>query len=193
MQPLYTGENTTSIHWWKHDLYTLVKIRPLYTGENTTNIHWWKHDLYTLVKIRPLYTGENTTYIHWWKHDLYTLVKTQPQYTGEITTSIHWCKYDLYTLVKIRPLYTGENTTYIHGCKFLHLVKARENARSNEKGPILIFFSFFFFIRRFSLNVRKRALWHLRPTKTQISLRIRAVRSESSLSAWKKPLHPWMY
>ena len=36
-------------------------------------------------------------------------------------------------------------------------------------------------------NVRKRTFtsWHMRPTKTQISLRIRAVWSESSLSAWR--------
>ena len=31
----------------------------------------------------------------------------------------------------------------------------------------------------------KRAFWHVRRTKTQISLRICAVRSESSLSAWR--------
>ena len=31
----------------------------------------------------------------------------------------------------------------------------------------------------------KRAFWHVRRTKTQISLRIRTVRSESSLSAWR--------
>ena len=34
-------------------------------------------------------------------------------------------------------------------------------------------------------NVRKRTFWYVRPTKTQISLRIRAVWSESSLSAWR--------
>ena len=32
--------------------------------------------------------------------------------------------------------------------------------------------------------VRKRTFWHVHPTKIQISLRIRAFRSESSLSAW---------
>ena len=36
-----------------------------------------------------------------------------------------------------------------------------------------------------SLYVRKRTFWYVRPTKTQISLRIRAVWSESSLSAWR--------
>ena len=36
-----------------------------------------------------------------------------------------------------------------------------------------------------SRNVRKRTFWHVRPTKTQISLRIRAVWLESSLSAWR--------
>ena len=36
------------------------------------------------------------------------------------------------------------------------------------------------FMRR---KVRKRTFWNVRPTKTQISLRIRAVWSESSLSA----------
>ena len=36
-----------------------------------------------------------------------------------------------------------------------------------------------------SCNVRKRAFWHIRPTKTPISLRIRAVWSKSSLSAWR--------
>ena len=34
-------------------------------------------------------------------------------------------------------------------------------------------------------NVRKRTFWHVRPTKTLIRLRIRAVWLESSLSAWK--------
>ena len=34
-------------------------------------------------------------------------------------------------------------------------------------------------------NVRKRTFWHVRETKTQISLRIRAVWSESLLSAWR--------
>ena len=34
-------------------------------------------------------------------------------------------------------------------------------------------------------NVRERTFGHVRPTKTQISLRIRAVWSESSLSTWK--------
>ena len=34
-------------------------------------------------------------------------------------------------------------------------------------------------------NVRKRVFWHVRPTKTQISLRIGTVWSESSLSAWR--------
>ena len=34
-------------------------------------------------------------------------------------------------------------------------------------------------------NVQKCTFWHVRPTKTQISLRIRAVCSESSLSAWR--------
>ena len=36
-----------------------------------------------------------------------------------------------------------------------------------------------------SLNVRNRTFWHVCPTKTQISLRIRAVWSESSLSTWR--------
>ena len=36
-----------------------------------------------------------------------------------------------------------------------------------------------------SVNVRKRTFWYVRPTKTEISLRIRAVWSQSSLSAWK--------
>ena len=36
-----------------------------------------------------------------------------------------------------------------------------------------------------SRNVRKRTFWNVRPTKTQISLRIRAVWSESSLSTWR--------
>ena len=35
-----------------------------------------------------------------------------------------------------------------------------------------------------SRNVRKRTFWHVLPTKIQISLRIRAVWSESSLSAF---------
>ena len=35
------------------------------------------------------------------------------------------------------------------------------------------------------LNVRKCTFWHVCPTKTQISLRIRAVLLESSLSAWR--------
>ena len=34
-------------------------------------------------------------------------------------------------------------------------------------------------------NVRKRTFLHMRPTKTPISLRIRAVWSESSLTAWR--------
>ena len=34
-------------------------------------------------------------------------------------------------------------------------------------------------------NKRKRTFWYLRKTKTQISLHIRAVWSESSLSAWR--------
>ena len=33
--------------------------------------------------------------------------------------------------------------------------------------------------------MRKRACWRVRQTRTQISLRIRAVRTEYSLSAWK--------
>ena len=37
-----------------------------------------------------------------------------------------------------------------------------------------------------SRNVRKRTFWHVRPAKIQISLRIRAVWSESSLGTfWK--------
>ena len=36
----------------------------------------------------------------------------------------------------------------------------------------------------FNNNVRKRAFWNVRPTKTQISLRILAVWSEYLLSAW---------
>ena len=36
-----------------------------------------------------------------------------------------------------------------------------------------------------NLNVRKRTFRHVRPTKTQISLRIHEVWSESSLSAWR--------
>ena len=35
-----------------------------------------------------------------------------------------------------------------------------------------------------SRNVRKRTLWYMRPAKIQISLRIRAVWSESSLGAF---------
>ena len=35
------------------------------------------------------------------------------------------------------------------------------------------------------LIVRNHTFWHVRPMKTQISLRIRAVWSESSLSAWR--------
>ena len=35
-------------------------------------------------------------------------------------------------------------------------------------------------------NVKKRTFLHVRPTKTQINLRIRAVWSESSLYAWRK-------
>ena len=38
-----------------------------------------------------------------------------------------------------------------------------------------------------SRNVRKRTFWHVRPPKTQISLCIRAVWSESSMFAW---IHP---
>ena len=34
-------------------------------------------------------------------------------------------------------------------------------------------------------KARKRTYWHVRPTKTQISLRIRTVWLESSLSAWR--------
>ena len=37
----------------------------------------------------------------------------------------------------------------------------------------------------FSLTVRKRTFWHMRSTKTQISLRIRAVWLESVLSTWR--------
>ena len=36
-----------------------------------------------------------------------------------------------------------------------------------------------------SLNVRERTVWHGRPAKIQISLRIRAVWSESSLGAFR--------
>ena len=39
--------------------------------------------------------------------------------------------------------------------------------------------------RHMSLPVRKRTFWHVRPTKTQISLRIRAVWSQSTLLAWR--------
>ena len=48
-----------------------------------------------------------------------------------------------------------------------------------------------------SHDVRKRTFGHMRPTKTQISLRIRAVWSESSLPAWRNfasslsKMHPW--
>ena len=35
------------------------------------------------------------------------------------------------------------------------------------------------------LNVRKHTFWHVRQTKTQISLRIPAVWLESSFSAWR--------
>ena len=38
-----------------------------------------------------------------------------------------------------------------------------------------------------SCFVTKPTKWHVRPTKTQISLGIRPVWSESSLSAWRKP------
>ena len=41
-----------------------------------------------------------------------------------------------------------------------------------------------------SATVKKRTFWHVRRTKTQISLRMRAVWSESSLSAWRN-FHPW--
>ena len=34
-------------------------------------------------------------------------------------------------------------------------------------------------------HIRKRTFWHVRPLKTQISLRIRAVWLVSSLSVWK--------
>ena len=39
--------------------------------------------------------------------------------------------------------------------------------------------------RYMTRNVRKRTFWYVRETKTQISLRIRAVWLESSLSAWR--------
>ena len=39
--------------------------------------------------------------------------------------------------------------------------------------------------KHLSHNVRKRTFWHMRPTKTQIRLSIRAVWSESSLSPWR--------
>ena len=39
--------------------------------------------------------------------------------------------------------------------------------------------------------MRKRTYWHMRQAKTQISLRIRAVWSQSSLSA-RSNLHPWL-
>ena len=42
-----------------------------------------------------------------------------------------------------------------------------------------------------SRNVRKRTLWYLHPTKTRISLRIRAIWLESSFSAWKKREKTW--
>ena len=38
---------------------------------------------------------------------------------------------------------------------------------------------------KLSRNVRKRTFWHVRSLKTRISLCIRAVWLESSLSAWK--------
>ena len=38
---------------------------------------------------------------------------------------------------------------------------------------------------QFSHNERTRTFWHVRPTKTQIRLRMRAVWSESSLDAWR--------
>ena len=41
----------------------------------------------------------------------------------------------------------------------------------------------FFYLSRI---VTKPSKWHVRPAKTQISLGIRTVRSESSLSAWRK-------
>ena len=46
-------------------------------------------------------------------------------------------------------------------------------------------FNFFFlkYKKRMSRNVRKRTFGHVRPAKIQISLRIRAVWSESSLAA----------
>ena len=43
----------------------------------------------------------------------------------------------------------------------------------------------FFTVIQMSPNVRKYTFWHERRTKTQISLRIRADWSESSLSAWR--------
>ena len=48
-------------------------------------------------------------------------------------------------------------------------------------------FSFFFFpcLRFISCNERKSTFRHVCPMKTQISLCIRAVKSESSLSAWR--------
>ena len=51
----------------------------------------------------------------------------------------------------------------------------------NEYNPLQIFPDNLKFCR----NVRKRTFWHVRPTKTQISLRIRTVWSESSLSVWR--------
>ena len=45
--------------------------------------------------------------------------------------------------------------------------------------------TFVYKIDRINRNVRKRTFGHLHPTKTQISLRMRAVWSESSLSAWR--------
>ena len=38
---------------------------------------------------------------------------------------------------------------------------------------------------KMSLKVRKRTFWHMRPANSQISLRMLAVWSESSLSAWR--------
>ena len=40
-------------------------------------------------------------------------------------------------------------------------------------------------------HVRKCTYWHMRPAKTQISLRIRTVCSETSLLVWKN-LHPFL-
>ena len=93
---------------------------------------------------------------------------------NQITLStLRWNKKDVSTVNRKSAIDEGRRCLNIEN---LQCQIQRHNFRCNHT----------------SRNVRKRTTWHVHPSNTQISLRICAVWSESSLSEMKKTLHTWV-